>query len=225
MAFSRCHGLWLPFLAIRNRRIVLSYPCVGEVSWKNFSEKTSAYLRLLTWTVAQTDGAFVVRTGHTRLALSRDYLFMMLTEWGLWRRYYLPKFSLQGKVVLDVGAGCGETAYFYFKHGASKVICVESNEEALANLRRNCSRNNWNVEILDHPFELGDINREYDFMKVDCEGGEVVLLSSERDLRQCVIEVHSADLRQKFMSKFKLQELFRLSENTWILGTASVMQR
>lgn len=217
--------LWLPFLAIRNRRIVLSYPCIGEVGWKNFSEKTSAYLRLLTWHVAQTDGAFVVHTGKTILTLSAPYLFLMLTQWGLWTKYYLPEFSLQGKVVLDVGAGCGETAYFYFRHGASKVICVECKEEALALIRKNSVRNNWNIEIVDHPFELDDMNREYDFMKVDCEGGEVVLLSSKHNLAPCVIEVHSAELRDAFISKFKLVELLRPPRDNWILGTASVMQK
>ena len=216
--------LWLPLLPIRKRRIVLSYPCVGEVNWKNFSKKTSAYLRLLTWNVAQTDRAFVVRTGHTTLTLSRDCLFLILTQWDLWSKYYLPEFSLQGKVVLDVGAGCGETAYFYFKHGASKVMCVECNEEALAYLKKNSARNNWNTEILDHPFELSDINREYDFMKVDCEGSEAAILSSERDLRPCVIEVHSAEIREKFMSKFKLVELLRPPEHNWILSTP-VMQK
>ena len=217
--------LWLPLLAIRNRRIVLSYPFLGEVSWKNFTEKTSAYLRLLTWNVAQTGDGFVVRIGNTTLTLPRNYMYLTLMEWDVWRKHYLPEFSLQGKVVLDVGAGCGETAYFYLKHGASKVICVECNEEALAYLRKNSSRNNWNIEIVDHPFELSDINREHDFMKVDCEGGEVVLLSSEQDLGPCVIEVHSAEIRENFMSKFKLVELLRIYETIWILGTVPVMQK
>ena len=203
--------------------MVLSYPFIGEVSRKNFRKKTSAYLRLLTWNVVQTDGALVVRIGRTTLTLTPFYLFLLLTEWDLSIEYYLPEFSLQGKVVLDVGAGCGETDdSSYFNHGASKVICVECDKEALAHLRKNSARNNWNVEILDHSFELGDINREYDFMKVDCEGGEVALLGSEHDLGPCVIEVHSAELCDVFMSKFKLVELVRLFETIRVLGTARI---
>ena len=35
---------------------------------------------------------------------------------------------------------------FYFKHNASKVICVESDKWDCALLRANASINGWNVE-------------------------------------------------------------------------------
>ena len=46
---------------------------------------------------------------------------LVQTELEMWHEQYLPC----GKKILDIGAGCGETALFYFKHGAEKVVCVE----------------------------------------------------------------------------------------------------
>jgi hypothetical protein len=52
---------------------------------------------------------------------------LCLDEWGKaiiyseldqFEKYYLPPFPLKNKKVLDLGACCGETAYFYLQHGA-----------------------------------------------------------------------------------------------------------
>ena len=80
------------------------------------------------------------------------------TELKMWHETYLPV----GKTVLDVGAGCGETAFFYLNHGADHVICVESDPEAVAHLKKNFGGDS-RVTIL--PFQVNSI-------KIDVEGSE-----------------------------------------------------
>lgn len=58
------------------------------------------------------------------LALTSEHFRLLLLEVGDWKKHYLPV-DIKGKTVLDVGAGCGETALFYFMNGARKVIAVE----------------------------------------------------------------------------------------------------
>jgi predicted RNA methylase len=67
-----------------------------------------------------------------------------------------------GRTVLDVGAGCGETALFYLKHGAQRVVCIEGDEKALELLARNFGHDN-RVTIV--PVMI-------DSIKIDIEGGE-----------------------------------------------------
>ncbi len=88
-------------------------------------------------------------------SLHRSYIE---TELKIWHEAYLPV----GKTVLDVGAGCGETAFFYLKHGADHVICVESDPEAIVHLRKNFGSDS-RVTIL--PFHVNSI-------KIDVEGSE-----------------------------------------------------
>ncbi len=87
--------------------------------------------------------------------LHRSYIE---TELEMWHEAYLPV----GKTVLDLGAGCGETAFFYLNHGADHVICVESDPEAVVHLRRNFGGDS-RVTIL--PFHI-------DSVKMDVEGSE-----------------------------------------------------
>ena len=77
--------------------------------------------------------------------LLENYAMTMIREWGIWNKYYLPNFSLEGKTVLDVGAGCGETALFYFLNGASKIFAIEPNEEAYKLLLENKEVNDWDL--------------------------------------------------------------------------------
>jgi 2-polyprenyl-3-methyl-5-hydroxy-6-metoxy-1,4-benzoquinol methylase len=63
-------------------------------------------------------------------------------EWDIWEKYYIPPFSLKGKTVLDVGAGCGETVFLFFLHGAKKVIAIEPNVKAVKYLKENAKKNN-----------------------------------------------------------------------------------
>ncbi len=130
----------------------------------------------------------------------------------LQRGFYKPPFSLERKVVLDVGACCGETAWYFLRLGASKVICVESDPARVAALRRNKDIAKLNIEILAEPFKIEHLSLPYDFIKVDVEGHETVLLDyleQSGKLKACVVEVHGSDLRRRFEAKgFKVANAF-----------------
>lgn len=82
-----------------------------------------------------------------------------------WHEVYLPPTGFTG-TVLDLGAGCGETANFYLLHGARKVLCLEPNLSALAHLRQNFG-NDPRVTIIPERF---------DFCKMDVEGAEANMI-------------------------------------------------
>ena len=65
---------------------------------------------------------------------ARDLLY---TELEQFEKYYLPPFSLQNKIILDLGACCGETAYFFLQKGAKKVICIESDSKRAKLIQEN----------------------------------------------------------------------------------------
>ena len=96
------------------------------------------------------------------LQLDDYHRYVLERELSMWHLYYLPNKSLVGKTVLDLGAGCGETAHFYLNHGASRVICVEPDKKLLERLRRNFGDDPRVVivpEFVDH-------------IKMDIEGAE-----------------------------------------------------
>ena len=119
------------------------------------------------------------------------------SETNDWFKYYLPV-DLKGKVVLDVGAGEGESALFFLRHGASHVYCIECCDYAFQNLKlnaRNCAR----ITPIHKLFDLQDLERKVDFLKMDIEGYEEVLLSADIKI-PAVVEVHGLQLRDKFKS-------------------------
>ena len=135
--------------------------------------------------------------------LTLFHLYTAVRGWDtMWPRYYLPNFDLSGKTVFDVGAGCGESAYFYFLHGASKVVAIEPN--AFGFLEVNAKANDWNIEILPRRFQLDDLlHIECDFVKMDCEGGEAELLKLDTDRfpHPGIIEVHNKEVARKLLCK------------------------
>jgi SAM-dependent methyltransferase len=176
----------------------------------------------IVWKVIRYQGDHVVLArGSGRLKLKFPYAFTTVAEWErIWRPYYLPPFSLKGKTVLDVGAGYGETAFFYLEHGASKIICVEPDTKASSVLRENARSNNWDVEIVPKEFDLGILNEKFDFMKMDCEGCERQLLDIDKLPCPSVIEVHTSYLARMFMEKFGMRTLMKLNENVLLLGSS-----
>jgi SAM-dependent methyltransferase len=105
------------------------------------------------------------------------------TELQRWHEWYLPV----GHTVLDLGAGCGETAFFYLNHGAKRVIAVEYDPEALRLLRENFASDD-RVTIID---------ARIDSIKSDIEGSE----------RNMVVETHFP---------FKLRKVKTLTPNVTI---------
>ncbi|HVH16175.1 MAG TPA: class I SAM-dependent methyltransferase [Candidatus Angelobacter sp.] len=170
--------------------------------------------------------SYVVRHRNDSLLLTKARTTSIICEWNQWEKYYLPDFSLDGKTVLDVGAGCGETAYFYFQHGVKRVIAVEIDPVQVGLLKRNSNLNSWNSEthelkIIHRAFELEDLRREkFDFAKIDIEGGEANLLKLDTIDFPLVMEVHGIDLRERLVQKFGFSILVKALplEEVWLLG-------
>jgi 2-polyprenyl-3-methyl-5-hydroxy-6-metoxy-1,4-benzoquinol methylase len=124
-------GTYLPHEALR---------LLWDLRWLNEIEHNKEY------TILEAKG--------NTLKFLNQHASFIVDEWKVWEKYYIPHFSLQGKTILDVGAGCGETALLFFLHGAYKVIAVEPNVKAVECLKENMERNDWNVEIVAEPFSL-----------------------------------------------------------------------
>ena len=140
-----------------------------------------------------------VSTPLDRLVMSRDRAGMMLYEWRTWERCYAPRgFDFRGKTVLDVGAGEGETVELYRLLGAKTFICVEPDHLRAERLRENSALNEWSAEVYEEPFSLKLLEREFDFMKMDCEGCERILLGT-RVTFPCVLETHEGSTTEEFL--------------------------
>jgi len=153
------------------------------------------------WSLRGAPGSDLVQvsTPLDKLVMSRDRAGMMLYEWGTWTKYYVPSgFDFSGKTVLDVGAGEGETVELYRLHGAKKFICVEVDPVRAARLRDNVAKNGWDAEVFEEPFSLKFLERQFDFMKMDCEGCESALLGT-RVAFPCVLETHGAPTMDGFL--------------------------
>ena len=141
-----------------------------------------------------------------------------LKEMKEWESEYLPKGGVEGKTVLDVGAGCGETALFFFNHGAKKVICIEPDPQKQRMILRNAQKLKWDVEIVCRGFRLSDMDRAFDFAKIDCEGCEAALLSLPC-LPPLSMEIHGKNLAKSFSILFpqmKVTQKYHWPLRTWL---------
>jgi hypothetical protein len=130
---------------------------------------------------------------------------------------YTPPFSIENKTVLDIGASNGETAWFFLmKLKAKRVICVECDEQRLAYMQRNKRVLNLNIDIIAEPFKIEHLADEYDFIKCDVEGYEMILINymnQGNKLKPCVVEAHTSWIMNQFKQKdFKVQEV--LADNS-----------
>lgn len=182
------------------------------------------------WKLQRTGAdCYKVRHRSDSLQVTRARATSIICEWKQWEKYYLPEFSLEGKTVFDIGAGCGETAYFYFLHGAKRVIAVEMDPVQVELLKSNAELNCWNngtreFRIIPRAFELEDLEREkFDFAKIDIEGGEANLLKLDTIGFPVVLEVHGTELRKQLVQRFGLSTLVRAIplEDVWLLGNRS----
>ena len=96
---------------------------------------------------------------YKHLVLTEYHRVLLEAELEMWHRFYPPV----GSTVLDIGAGCGETALFYLLHGARRVVCIEGDTEAVKLLKQNF-RNDQRVTIVD---------AFIDSIKMDVEGSEI----------------------------------------------------
>jgi hypothetical protein len=148
---------------------------------------------------------------YTRVAI--------FTESKLWESWYVPRGGVKGKRVLDVGAGSGETAWFYFAHGASSVVCIEPDSGRFEMLLRNAKRFNWKVECHNRKFVQSDLFAHgTDFAKIDCEGGEDALFGIPEDcLPPLLMEIHYPDRCARFRREFPRMTIVNGSnKNLWM---------
>ena len=161
--------------------------------------------------LTNVDGT-ILRTGE-------EHSFYTMKESLVWDDWYLPTFSLNGKTVLDIGAGRGETAWFFLKHRAAKVVCVEPDLESFADLETNSRRNRWDVDLINEEFRPEHLLIPHDFVKIDCDGGEGCLLGdSAPDLGPCRMELHPGYIgmenARRLVVKYRLRRI-SLSSDVW----------
>lgn len=145
---------------------------------------------------------------------------IIYTELDQFEKYYLPPFALKNKTVLDVGACCGETAYFYLQHGAKKVICVESDPTRAKLILRNKQNLNLNIELINDFFVPKHLSLNYDFIKCDIEGHEMELIPYAKKLKPCIVEAHGQNVREQF-EKNGFQVVFRQKNNLFLMTNYS----
>jgi FkbM family methyltransferase len=156
---------------------------------------------------------------------SYGYWFKNDVKFRHMRHYILEVFDYEeyrytdvgNRVVVDVGAGYGETAIYFLKKGARHVIAIEpcphAYEEMLENLKLNgvedkvtpinaglsSVRNNVNIEcpmkkIIANTITLGDIAKEFDVrggvLKMDCEGCEYDVILNDYEHVKVFDEVY-----------------------------------
>ncbi len=153
---------------------------------------------LRTLQVYLAEQQLVKETTKANWSFSKNRLNMILLENIDWQTHYVP-INLKGKTVLDVGAGEGETAKFFLEHGAQKVVCVEPDQECFKRLVYNAERHKELVPI-NAPFDLGMLKLSFDFMKMDIEGYEQILLGVQLP-KPSVLEIHGLYLRDAFKAK------------------------
>ena len=137
-----------------------------------------------------------VATSLSGWSFSEYRISMINRETSDWEKHYLP-IDLHGKVVLDVGAGEGETAMFFLQHGASKVICIEAEPGAYGYLALNQRKHPKYITATNSKFELSQLNIPHDFLKMDIEGYEEILLDVKLKT-PAATEVHGLQLCDKF---------------------------
>jgi len=122
----------------------------GSAFWLAWSEYWKVRdVMLAGYSVEQLgDDMFKIKNGETELIGSSD---MLRTVCELHSRFY--DWDCRGKVVLDVGGFQGESAVFFSRMGAKKVIIYEPVVAHHELIKRNMSLNNVNAELHEEGIE------------------------------------------------------------------------
>lgn len=122
---------------------------------------------------------------------------------GVWKKHYLPARPLgKGALILDAGAGEGETILFFASHGFYNFRAIEPDPKAYERMISNSL--GLRVTGYNRLFRLEDVFG-VDFAKVDIEGGERELLQLTGLPCEIVVEIHGANLLEEFKDKFRNQ--------------------
>jgi len=188
--------------------------------WTGMSRPGRLMRKLRDYRVRKSENHYAATVLGADMVFTMYHLSNVINELDSWEEDYLPA-SVEGKVVLSVGDGCGETSLFYLRHGASKVIAVEKDPEPFELLCKNVKTNGLNVVPLNDSFSLDHLKLGFDFMKVDVEGGERILLDLDRSLLgPCVIEAHRFNdrmLPEKLEERFGMRRISTIGRNAVLL--------
>ena len=140
---------------------------------------------------------------YRKYTFSQGRARIITTETPVWKKHYLPKMPLDKEaLILDAGAGEGETILFYARHGFRHFRAVEIDTKSCEILKQNIEADHHlNVEIRNSPFSLEDLNN-IDFAKIDVEGAERQLLSLAKVQHEMIVEVHGSRLLEEFERKW-----------------------
>jgi len=131
--------------------------------------------------------------------------------------------SFKNKVVLDLGADYGSTAYYFLRKGATKVIAVEGDQQLAEKLRRNFQNDERVICIhgfINETKQISDLILYHhpNLIKVDIEGNEKLILNlSNEDLKgvEWLIEAHSDEIYES-LKRFFLNNQFKVRSFQYI---------
>ena len=118
--------------------------------------------------------------------------------------------NYKNKVVLDVGADIGSTAFFFLEKGAELVVAVEGSAKCFRRLKVNAKVSPKVVPVqcfIDNPAQIEDLILRWkpDIVKMDIEGSEIHLFQAvDRvfgSVQEYLIEVHNNDLLKMLKEK------------------------
>jgi hypothetical protein len=133
------------------------------------------------------------------LEFSNERWRMIADEWDLWKRCYTPSITSLSKdsLILDAGAGEGETVLFYYLLGFRNFHCVELDSTAFRTLKANVANfSGARFDLQNRKFQAEDV-QGVEFAKIDVEGGEVELLHADlSSIREIVLETHGIEIER-----------------------------
>jgi hypothetical protein len=122
------------------------------------------------------------------------------------KRYYDCLRHVEGRDVIDIGAGVGDSAVYFALRGAKRVIALEPVEEYYSELIENIELNGVKDRVIalkEYAGEntLVELTEKYKIskgvLKIDCEGCEYAVLAGTpievlRRFKEAVIEYHGS---------------------------------
>jgi hypothetical protein len=118
--------------------------------------------------------------------------------------------DFKNKVILDLGADYGSTAYYFLNKGALKVIAVEGDKYLAERLKLNFKDDPRVVPIyleIKSGKDIEELIDMYhpDIVKVDIEGAEINILSVNiRKVKEWLIETHTDEIYNALAEWFRM---------------------
>jgi hypothetical protein len=122
------------------------------------------------------------------------------------KRYYDLLKHVEGRDVVDIGAGVGDSTVYFALRGARRVIALEPEETYYGELVENVELNGVKDRVIAlnecaHAFTLTEITVKYGVeegvLKIDCEGCEYAVLAGVpaetlRRFKEILVEYHGS---------------------------------